>query len=171
MTGLIFRGKLFWGQILEASLDLELDTKWTRSRWQTSVATPSPTNTMVEVVSDDDNRLLVYTENEILKIGLHLVGYKKRWIERAKKKTNLDHSHGQFGSNPNVLAELLGDWQKLIIVILCKLTMLGFCWEHLGLWPGRGENCIGVQFLVIRTLEERAVKLYLTYMFCIVGRN
>jgi hypothetical protein len=78
MTGLIFRGKLFWGQILEASLDLELDTKWTRSRWQTSVATPSPTNTMVEVVSDDDNRLLVYTENEILKIGLHLVGYKKR---------------------------------------------------------------------------------------------
>jgi hypothetical protein len=78
------------------------------------VSTPTSTNTMVEVASDDDehdNGLLVFTANEILMIGLKLVGYKKRRIRRAKKQTNLDRFRGHFGSNPNVLAEILEDLQ------------------------------------------------------------
>jgi hypothetical protein len=79
------------------------------------VSTPTSTNTMVEVASDDDehdNGLLVFTANEILMIRLKLVlGYKKRRIRRAKKQTNLDRFHGHFGSNPNVLAEILEDLQ------------------------------------------------------------
>jgi hypothetical protein len=46
--------------------------------------------------------------NEILKIGLHLVGDKEKQIWRAQKKTSLHHFCGHFGSNPpNVLAEIL----------------------------------------------------------------
>jgi hypothetical protein len=48
---------------------------------------------------------------KILKIGLLLVGYKRRQIRHAKKKKNLDHFHSHFGSNPNVLAEILEDLQ------------------------------------------------------------
>ena len=78
--------------------------------------TTASTNTMVEVASDDDeqhdNGLLVYTAREILKNGLHLVGYsKERRIRRAKKKTNIDRFRSHFGSNPNVLAEILEDLQ------------------------------------------------------------
>jgi hypothetical protein len=36
---------------------------------------------------EDDEELLVYTANEILKIGLLLVGFRRRRIRRAKKKT------------------------------------------------------------------------------------
>ena len=79
------------------------------------VSTPTSTNTMVEVASDDDehdNGLLVFTANEILMIRLKLVlDYKKRRIRRAKKQTNLDRFRGHFGSNPNVLAEILEDLQ------------------------------------------------------------
>jgi hypothetical protein len=77
-----------------------------------SVLTPTSTSTMVEVASDDDehyNGLLVFTANEILKIGLQLVGYEKRRIQRAKKQANLDRFRGHFGSNPNILAEILED--------------------------------------------------------------
>jgi hypothetical protein len=49
--------------------------------------------------------------SEIMKIGLHLVGYKKQLIRQAKKKTNLDHFCSLFGSNPNILAEILEDLQ------------------------------------------------------------
>jgi hypothetical protein len=70
---------------------------------------------MVEVASDDDehdNGLLVYTANEIMKIGLLLVGFKRKRLRQAKKKTNLDRFRGHFGSNPNVLAaEMLEDLQ------------------------------------------------------------
>jgi hypothetical protein len=70
---------------------------------------------VLKVASDDDehdNGLLVFTGNEILKIGLHFVGgYKKRRIWQAKKQTNLDHFGGHFGSNPNVLAKILEDVQ------------------------------------------------------------
>jgi hypothetical protein len=82
---------------------------------QQSVSTPTLTNTMVEVASDEDdehdNGLLVYTANEIMKIGLLLVGFTRRRLRRAKKKTNLDRFRGHFGSNPHVLAEILEDLQ------------------------------------------------------------
>ena len=70
---------------------------------------------MVVVASDEDdehdNGLLVYTANEIMKIGLLLVGFTRRRLRRAKKKTNLDRFRGHFGSNPNVIAETLEDLQ------------------------------------------------------------
>jgi hypothetical protein len=70
---------------------------------------------VVEVGSDEDdehdNGLLVCTENEIMKIGLRLVGFSRRRLRRAKKKTNLDRFRGHFGSNPKVIAETLEDLQ------------------------------------------------------------
>mgnify|MGYP000686092723 CR=1 FL=1 len=51
---------------------------------------------MVEVASDDDeydNGLLIYMASEILKIGLLLVGFRKKQIRRAKNKTT---SEGLF---------------------------------------------------------------------------
>jgi hypothetical protein len=40
---------------------------------------------------DHDEALLIYTANEILKIGLLVVGFRRRRIRRAKKKTNDKH--------------------------------------------------------------------------------
>jgi hypothetical protein len=80
------------------------------------VLTPTLTNAIVEVASDNDghyNGLLIYMANEILKIRLHFVGYKKRRIRRAKKKTKLDHFCDHFGSNPNVIAEILEHFQRM----------------------------------------------------------
>jgi hypothetical protein len=66
---------------------------------------------MVEVASDDDdehdNGLLVYTADET---DLH-VGFKRRRLRRAKRKTNIDRFRGHFGSNPNIIAEILEDLQ------------------------------------------------------------
>ena len=47
---------------------------------------------MEDVSTDDDEdneEILVYTANEILKIGLLLVGFRRKRIRRAKKKTNI----------------------------------------------------------------------------------
>jgi hypothetical protein len=70
---------------------------------------------MVEVASDDDdehdNGLLIYTANDIMKIGLLHVGFNRSRLRRAKKKTNIDRFRGHFGSNPNVIAEILEDLQ------------------------------------------------------------
>jgi hypothetical protein len=99
---------------LEANYYLEVNSKWSGVPKANECFDPTLTNTMVEVASDDDehdNGLLIYTASEILKIGLHLAGYKRRRIRRAKKKTNLDRFRGHFGSNPNVLAEILEDLQ------------------------------------------------------------
>jgi hypothetical protein len=113
------------------------------------VSTPTSTNTMVEVASDDDehdNGLLVFTANEILMIGLKLVGYKKRRIRRAKKQTNLDRFRGHFGSNPNVLAQLLEDLQTPEVeeaqVPLEKLNIKHFlmAMHHLKKYPTEIEQ-------------------------------
>jgi hypothetical protein len=42
----------------------------------------------------DDEGLLVYTAKDILKIGLWLVGYKKRRIWHAKETTNVERFWG-----------------------------------------------------------------------------
>jgi hypothetical protein len=45
------------------------------------LSAPTLTSTILEVARDDDeydSRFLVYRANEILKVGLHLVGYKER---------------------------------------------------------------------------------------------
>jgi hypothetical protein len=53
--------------------------------------------------------------SKILKIGLHLVGYKKRRIRQAKKKASLDCFRAHSGSNPNILAEILEDLQTAAV--------------------------------------------------------
>jgi hypothetical protein len=44
-------------------------------------------------------------------MGAWLIGQTRSWrrIRRAKKKTNIDRLRGHFGSNPNVLAEVMED--------------------------------------------------------------
>jgi hypothetical protein len=60
---------------------------------------------MVEVASDEDdehdNGLLVYTADEIMKIGLRHVGFKRSRLKRAEKKTNIDRFRniGGFANN------------------------------------------------------------------------
>jgi hypothetical protein len=39
------------------------------------------------------------------------VGFKRSRLKRAEKKTNIDRFRGHFGSNPNVIAEILEDLQ------------------------------------------------------------
>jgi hypothetical protein len=73
-------------------------------------------NNMADNASDDDDNdvyrdNIVYTTSEIRKIGLRLVGYKKRWIKRASTKTNIQQFQGHFGSNPNVCAQIWEDLQ------------------------------------------------------------
>lgn len=40
--------------------------------------------------SDEDTVQFVYTADEVMEIGLYLVGFKKRRIKRAKKATNME---------------------------------------------------------------------------------
>ena len=64
--------------------------------------------------SDDnepDEGLLIYTPDEIMKIGLRFAGYKKRRIRRAKEKTNIERFRGHFGSDPHIYAAIWEDLQ------------------------------------------------------------
>jgi hypothetical protein len=51
------------------------------------------------VIMADENASII-TPDEFLFLGLKLVGYKRRRIRRAKKKTNIDRFVAHFGSVP-----------------------------------------------------------------------
>ena len=64
---------------------------------------------------DDDNDhevTSILTPSEFLKIGLRLVGFKRRRIQRAQPATNIDRFKSFFGSSPRVIAMLWEDLQK-----------------------------------------------------------
>lgn len=54
--------------------------------------------------------LCLFTSNEILQIGLSLVGYNERQQARVKRKTNKTRFKQSFGSSANVYAAI---WQNL----------------------------------------------------------
>jgi hypothetical protein len=51
------------------------------------------------------------TPDEFLKLGLKLVGYTKRRIQRSKKRSNVERFLGHFGSIPCVCASIWEDLQ------------------------------------------------------------
>jgi hypothetical protein len=53
----------------------------------------------------------ILTADEFLKIGLQLVGYKKRRIRRAKKRLNAERFLGHYGSIPCICAMIWEDLQ------------------------------------------------------------
>jgi hypothetical protein len=57
-----------------------------------------------------NNPTSILTADEFLKIGLQLVGYKKRWIRRAKKRSNVKRFLGHYGSIPCICAMI---WEAL----------------------------------------------------------
>jgi hypothetical protein len=61
------------------------------------------------------------TPDEFLKLGLKLVGYTKRRIQRSKKRSNVERFLGHFGSIPCVCASIYGKIYKQH-----KLKTLGF---------------------------------------------
>jgi hypothetical protein len=64
---------------------------------------------------DDDNHGVtsILTPNEIMKMGLKLVGFNRRRILRVwSRKTNVDRFKGFFGASPSVYAEIWEDPQK-----------------------------------------------------------
>jgi hypothetical protein len=66
---------------------------------------------------DDEhtNVTSVLTADEFMKIGLKLVGYKRRRIRRAKKSTNVERFVEHFGSIPCVCASIWEDLQTTIV--------------------------------------------------------
>jgi hypothetical protein len=48
--------------------------------------------------NNENNTTSILTADEFLKIGLQLVGYKKRRIRRAKKRSNVERFLGHYGS-------------------------------------------------------------------------
>jgi hypothetical protein len=59
---------------------------------------------------EEYRRLCIYTLNEILLIGLRLVGFTECRINRAKMATNIERFKAYYGSNPTVCAF---SWQDL----------------------------------------------------------
>jgi hypothetical protein len=59
---------------------------------------------------EEYRRLCIYTLNEILLIGLRLVGFTECRINRAKTATNIERFKAHYGSNPMVCALI---WQDL----------------------------------------------------------
>jgi hypothetical protein len=59
----------------------------------------------------EDGNPSVITADEFLKIGLKLVGFKRRRIRRCKKKTNVDRFVDHFGSVPCICASTWEDFQ------------------------------------------------------------
>jgi hypothetical protein len=70
-----------------------------------------------EVIMEDGNdenernATSILTADEFLKIGLKLVGFKRRRIRRAKKKTNIDRFVAHYGSIPSICAIIWEDLQ------------------------------------------------------------
>ncbi len=58
-----------------------------------------------------NNPTSILTADEFLKIGLQLVGYKKRRIRRAKKRSNVERFLGHYGSIPCICAMIWEDLQ------------------------------------------------------------
>jgi len=54
---------------------------------------------------------VVYTSDELLKIGLRLVNYTVRRIKRATRKTNIERFVGHFGGKPDVISLIWEDLQ------------------------------------------------------------
>jgi hypothetical protein len=60
--------------------------------------------------NNENNLTSILTADEFLKIGLQLVGYKKRRIRRAKKRSNVERFLGHYGSIPCIYAMI---WEVL----------------------------------------------------------
>jgi hypothetical protein len=61
---------------------------------------------------EEYRRLCIYTLNEILLIGLRLVGFTEFRINWAKTSTNIEHFKAHYGSNPMVCALIWQDLQE-----------------------------------------------------------
>jgi hypothetical protein len=59
----------------------------------------------------ENNATSVLTADEFLKIGLQLVGYKKRRIRRAKKRSHVERFLGHYGSICFICAMVWEDLQ------------------------------------------------------------
>lgn len=62
--------------------------------------------------SSDDDDIVVYTPNEILKKGLVVARYKRKSVNKVKKATNLTRFESRYGANPAVLAHVWEDLQR-----------------------------------------------------------
>jgi hypothetical protein len=60
---------------------------------------------------DDAGDVLIYTIDELLKLGLRMVRYRSKRIRRAKRETNLNRFRKHFGSSPLVCALIWEDLQ------------------------------------------------------------
>jgi hypothetical protein len=69
-------------------------------------------------IDDNDHGVTsILTPKETMKMGLKLVGFKKRRILRVlSRKTNIDRFKGFFGASPAVYAEIWEDLQKTDVV-------------------------------------------------------
>jgi hypothetical protein len=61
---------------------------------------------------EHDDSVIILTADEILKHGLHFIGYTSKRIKKAKRRTNLGRFKGHFGSSPRVIAQIWEDLQR-----------------------------------------------------------
>lgn len=59
---------------------------------------------------DEDEDLLIVTDNEIINVGLMLVGYSEVMVERVKDEENKSRFRSHFGSSSIACAQL---WEAL----------------------------------------------------------
>lgn len=65
--------------------------------------------------SDLNNHAIIYTPEEILKVGLKRVNYSRRRIKRAKRRRNIERFVGHYGAPPFILAQIFEDLQTTSI--------------------------------------------------------
>jgi len=60
--------------------------------------------------------VFIYTADQILRKGLHLVGYDDYMQGNVKREANVDRFKSAFGSKPIVCAEIFNDLQTTAVV-------------------------------------------------------
>ena len=103
---------------------------------------------MADEESDDDSsgEVVVFTPDEILRKGLRLLNYTRKWIQRAKKECNIECFKGHFGSEPVVVAQIFEDLQRTDITEAylppedAKLDRFLMAMHHLRKYPTEVER-------------------------------
>jgi hypothetical protein len=95
-----------------------------------------------------DENASIITPDEFLFLGLKLVGYKRRRIRSAKKKTNIDRFVAHFGSVPCICASIWEDFQTTQVIearvpvedLNVEYFLALMALHHLKRYPTEGER-------------------------------
>ena len=62
-------------------------------------------------VTFKDPHLIIYTADEVLRIGILLLGFQEKQLHQWVKQTSLDKFRNHFGIKPHIVAQIWEDLQ------------------------------------------------------------